>query len=284
MATGTDPRAALLEHIRSQRGIDFSAYKEGTLQRRLRKRLQATGSPDYDAYLSHLRSSPAEFVPLLNTLFIGVTQFFRDPPAWAVLRQHLARRIARAGSDRLRVWCAGVASGEEAYSVAILLAELMGQDTLPRGVTIHATDVAEPELMRARIGAYSGEELTGLPTELRDRYLEPVEGGLAIREDLRRRVVFHRHDLLVDEPIPELDLLVCRNTLMYFNRDAQDRVLDGFHAVLGAHGLLFLGKAEMLLSRRHLFEPVDPEARLFRQGAGPARATMATEYGAGQDV
>ena len=158
-----------------------------------------------------------------------------------------------------------MASGEEAYTVAMLLAEAMGAERFLRQVKIFATDVDEGALVQARSATYSAEDLEHVPEDLRADYFVRQAGALVFRPDLRRAVIFGQHDLLEDAPISRLGLLVCRNTLMYFNREAQGRILSRFHFALRPDGYLFLGKAEMLLTRRNLFEPADQKARLFKK-------------------
>lgn len=258
----------LLSYVRAQRGIDFSVYKQASLKRRIAKRMEAVGVEDYQAYLDHLQASPDEFGPLLDTIFINVTRFFRDREAWKVLRKRvLPLLVERIASDsELRVWCAGAASGEETYSLAILLAEEMGLDAFAERTKIFATDADENVLVRARAGRYGEEALEDVPAGLRERYFTS-EGGSAyvVKPEVKRKIIFDHHDLLEDAPISNLDLLVCRNTLMYFNREAQGRVLARFHFALRPEGVLFVGKAEMLLTRRALFEPLEGQARIFRK-------------------
>lgn len=257
---------ALLDHIRRHRGIDFSNYKSATLKRRIDKRIQALGLDGFGTYLDFLQASPDEFGPLLDALFINVTGFFRDPEAWDTLKAEVLPRVVEEATeeDPLRVWCAGVASGEEAYTMTMLLAEQMGSDAFLARVKIFATDLDEDVLTRARNASYTPGELEDVPPELRQKYFEPTPSGrLNFRADLRRTVIFGRHDLLEDAPISRLRLLVCRNTLMYFNREAQSRVLARFHFALRPDGHLFMGRAEMLLTRRNLFQPLDGKSRIF---------------------
>jgi two-component system CheB/CheR fusion protein len=278
--------AGVIEYVRSQRGIDLSAYKETSLRRRLARRLEAVGAGSYEDYLDRLQASPNEFEPLLEALFINVTQFFRDAEAWDVLREQTLPRILerKTESDAIRVWCAGAASGEEAYSLAILLCEALGVQAFRERVKIYATDIDENELVRARQGTYSHAELERVPEPLRATYFGEGEAGCTFRSDLRHCIIFGRHNLLDDAPISRLDLLVCRNTLMYFNRAAQGKILARFHFGLRPGGFLFLGRAELLLTRRSLFVPVDPHARIFAKVAPETtreRASVLSEAAVG---
>ncbi|HEX6750468.1 MAG TPA: CheR family methyltransferase [Longimicrobium sp.] len=256
---------ALLEFLRDDRGFDFTGYKRSTLGRRVRKRMGEVGVDDYAAYRTYLEAHPEEFTALFNTILINVTGFFRDPEAWDVLvREHLPALIARKRpSEPFRVWSAGCASGEETYTLAIVLAEALGLDRFRDQVKIYATDADDEALAQARVATYAPRVLEAVPPDLRARYFEPSGDGYAFRADLRRLVIFGRHDLVRDAPISHLDLLVSRNTLMYFTAEIQTRIVNRFHFALNDGGLLFLGKAEMLRSHAALFTPLNLKARLF---------------------
>lgn len=256
---------ALLEYLRQRRGFDFTGYKRTSLRRRVSKRMNMVGIENFRDYLDYLEVHPDEFTNLFNTILINVTAFFRDASAWDYLAQEVIPRIVegRAADEPIRVWSAGCASGEEAYTLAILLAEALGPEQFRHQVEIYATDVDEEALAQARQASYSPKALEPLPVELRARYFEALENRYVFRPDLRRAVTFGRHDLVQDAPISCLDLLVCRNTLMYFNAETQGRILGRFHPALNDNGFLFLGRAEMLLTRTNLFTPVDLKHRIF---------------------
>ena len=265
--TGTAADAAfeaLLEFLRDNRGFDFTGYKRSTLGRRVRKRMDEVGVDDFAEYQRHLEADPGEFTALFNTILINVTGFFRDPEAWEVLKEHLAALIARRGADaQIRVWSAGCASGEETYTLAMVLAEALGVERFRGRVKIYATDVDDDALAQARAAMYAERDLEGVPPELRAKYFEPAAGRFVFRGDLRRLIIFGRHDLVRDAPIGHLDLLVSRNTLMYFNAEVQGRIVNRFHFALSDGGMLFLGKAEMMRSHAALFTPLDLKSRLF---------------------
>jgi two-component system, chemotaxis family, CheB/CheR fusion protein len=262
----------LLIFIRDARGFDFTGYKRSSLARRIRKRMYEAGSPDYVAYRDRLESSAEEFGYLFNTILINVTGFFRDTETWTFLqREVMPELLADIDPVReIRVWSAGCASGEEAYSLAIAFSESLGIEESAKRVKIYGTDVDDEALRDARVGLYSAKALDALPNELRDKYFEQNGTQFAFRPDLRRRVIFGRHDITRDAPISRLDLLVCRNTLMYFNVETQAQVIDRFHFALRESGYLFLGKAEMLLSDGERFEVVSMRQRIFRRRPGPA--------------
>jgi two-component system, chemotaxis family, CheB/CheR fusion protein len=256
---------ALLEYLQRTRGFDFTGYKRPSLMRRVSRRMQVVGLQDFGDYLDYLEVHPEEFMQLFNTILINVTGFFRDPAAWEYLgREAIPRLLAGKGADEpIRAWSAGCASGEEAYTVAIVLAEALGLDAFRRRVKVYATDVDGEALTQARQANYPIRALQSLPPELREKYLEPAGGRYVFRPDLRRAVIFGRHDLVQDAPISHLDLLVCRNVLMYFNAETQTRILARFHFALNDSGILFLGKAELLLTHANLFSPVDLRWRIF---------------------
>ena len=255
----------LLEFVKLNRGFDFTGYKRTTLERRVQKRMEAIGANDYAGYLARLNAEPAEYTLLFNTLLINVTRFFRDDLPWQVLAsQVIPRLIARAPAGvPIRVWSAGCASGEEAYSLAILFAEALGMDAFRDRVKIYATDADEEALAQARAAVYTEEQVEGIPEALRARYLEAQDGRFVCRKDLRRAVIFGRNDLVQDAPISRIDLLVCRNTLMYFNAATQAEILGRFHFALTEGGVLFLGRAETLLTQTNAFAPVELKWRIF---------------------
>ncbi|HYW30193.1 MAG TPA: CheR family methyltransferase [Gemmatimonas sp.] len=257
---------ALLTHLRRSRGLDLTGYKPTSLMRRIDKRMSAVGVADYHAFVEYLEVHPDEFKELFNELLINVTRFFRDPEAWSELTTQVIRpMLARKGDDDIiRVWSAGCASGEEAYTLAIALAEEMGIEAFRRRVKIYATDADDATLAHARLGTYEARHLEEVPTEIRDRYFERTrDNRYAFRSDLRRALIFGRHDLMYDAPISRIDILACRNVLMYFNAEMQSRILGRFALALNDAGILFLGRAETLLSRSALFAPVDLKRRFF---------------------
>ena len=230
------------------------------------------GAANYVDYRDRLESNAEEFGHLFNTVLINVTGFFRDTETWTFLRREIIPELLVDAVDgrEIRVWSAGCASGEEAYSLAIVFAEALGMEEYAKRVKIYGTDVDVEALHDARTGLYSARTLEALPSEMRDRYFEQNGTQFAFRPDLRRRVIFGPHDITRDAPISRLDLLVCRNTLMYFNVETQSQVIDRFHFALREGGCLFLGKAEMLLSDSERFEVVSMRQRIFRRRPGMA--------------
>ncbi|CAN5276806.1 PAS domain S-box protein [soil metagenome] len=274
MAADPDPIfELLLTYIKESRGFDFTGYKRASLMRRVNRRMQIVGVDSYDDYMDRLQLEPDEFTALFNTILINVTGFFRDPEAWEQLRSNLIPElVAQSGAGPLRVWSAGCASGEEAYSLAICLAEAMGVEAFRQRVKIYATDVDEEALAHARGGSYTDKELEAVSPELVGKYFERSGQQRVFTKDLRRSIIFGRNDLVQNAPISRIDLLVCRNTLMYFDAATQSRILSRLHYALEPGGLLFLGKAELLLSHARILSPVEGTRRFFRKVAtDPAR-------------
>ncbi|WP_250035328.1 CheR family methyltransferase [Paractinoplanes maris] len=268
----TDPHfEALLIYLKESRGFDFMGYKRSSLMRRVNRRMGQVGAATFQDYTDYLQVHPDEFAALFNTVLINVTAFFRDTDAWSYLSKEVLEPLLAAKPDDspIRVWSAGCASGEEAYTLAIVLAELLGLEAFKERVKIYATDIDEEQLNEARQATYGDRELEAVPPDLAERYFEASNGRFAFRKDLRRSVIFGRNDLVRDAPISRIDLLACRNTLMYFNAETQATILGRLHFALRDEGVLFLGKAEMLLSHTTLFSPVDLKRRIFRRVPRP---------------
>jgi two-component system, chemotaxis family, CheB/CheR fusion protein len=265
----------LLDFLKRTRGFDFTGYKRATLERRITKRLQSVGCDGFADYIDYLEVHPEEFGQLFNTVLINVTSFFRDAAIWDFLAATvIPRLIDRRNSDSaIRVWSAGCATGEEAYSLAMLFAEALGVDGFNDGVKIYATDADEEALVKARTAVYSEGEVADVPPPLLEKYFDVAQGRYTFRKELRRQIIFGRHDLIQDAPISRVDLLVCRNTLMYFNAETQAKLLRRFQFGLKDHGVLFLGRAETLMTHSSTFAPLDLKRRISTKvptgGPGP---------------
>ena len=262
---------SLLEFVRETRGFDFTGYKRSTIQRRVAKRMAAVGAERYDDYVDYLELHAEEFAELFNALLINTTGFFRDPQTWEYLATEVVPQLlATPGPDEsLRVWCAGCASGEEPYTVAMVLARVMGDSAFRERVKIYATDVDEEALDQARHGAYLPRQIEDVPHDALERFFERTDQRYVFRKDLRRCVIFGRNDLVQDAPISRIDLLVCRNTLMYFTAETQTQILRRFHFGLDDGGYLLLGKSEMLITHTDLFAPIELKRRVFRKVVKP---------------
>jgi two-component system, chemotaxis family, CheB/CheR fusion protein len=264
--TTPDPQfESLLRYIQESRGLDFRGYKRTSLRRRITLRMEAVGVEDFGAYQSHLEVHPGEFEDLLNTVLINVTSFFRDPEAWEVLKaQVIPQIVTEAGDDRpIRIWSVGCASGEEPYSISMLFAQALGVQAFCERVKIYATDLDEEALRAARQATYSPRDVEGVPPELLEQFFERTNHHYVFNRDLRKCVIFGRHNVVKDAPISRIDLLVCRNLLIYLEGETQDVVLPRLHYALAPEGFLFLGKAETQLARSSLFRPVEMKHRIF---------------------
>jgi two-component system, chemotaxis family, CheB/CheR fusion protein len=261
---------ALLRYLRDSRGFDFTGYKRASLMRRVRHRMTQAGYETFEEYLDVLQASSDEFSALFNTILINVTAFFRDPDAWNYIAEDvIPRLLAERGPEApIRIWSAGCASGQEAYTLAMLFAGALGPDSFRQRVKIYATDVDEDALTDARAANYDAKAVESVPADLLDKYFDQQNARYTFHKDLRRAVIFGRNDLVKDAPISRVDLLVCRNTLMYMNAETQRNVLGRLHFALAAQGTLFLGHAEMLLSHSDRFAPLDLKHRIFRKAPG----------------
>jgi two-component system CheB/CheR fusion protein len=276
----------LLEYLKQTRGFDFTAYKRSTLARRIDKRKGSIDVGTYSDYIDYLEVHPDEFNQLFNSILINVTAFFRDPATFDFVRTDILPALiqARGGEEQIRVWSAGCASGEECYSLAMLLAEFLGAERYRDRVKIYATDVDEEELTIARQATYIDKQIDAVPADFRQKYFDRAGARWVVKKDLRRNVIFGRHDLLDDAPISRVDLLLCRNTLMYFNQEAQSRIVSRFQFALRDGGYLVLGKAEMLLNFLGSFVPVDLKQRVFvKAPSEPGSERTLAAYALGRD-
>ncbi len=280
---------ALLDYLKRSRGFDFTGYKRASLMRRVTKQMEAAGVETYADYVNHLEANPEEITRLLSTLLINVTGFFRDPPVWELVRETLIPQIvgSKMSGQAIRAWSAGSASGEEAFTIAILLAEALGMDEFRSRVKIYATDIDDEALNQARQAIFTAAQVADVPPALLQKHFDKTGDHYALHKDLRRAVIFGRHNLVADVPISRLDLLCCRNTLMYFNAELQTRILARFHFAINDGGFLLLGKAETLLINSHLFAPVDLKRRVFSKvstGNGRSRFVTNGSYESNSDA
>lgn len=267
----------LLLYLKESRGFDFMGYKRPSLMRRVQHQMRQVGVDSFEDYYDYLEVHPDEFVALFNTILINVTSFFRDSDAWNFLSAAVVPRLLRdADGLPIRLWSSGCATGQEAYSLAMVLAEHMGIDQFREQVKIYATDVDEEALAQARQASYAERDLSGLPPGYQEKYFEQVGYRYAFHKDLRRCVIFGRNDLVQDAPISRIDLLACRNTLMYFNAETQAQIVSRLGFALKPHGVLFLGKAEMLINHVGTFAPIDLRRRFFERVGGRARGAPPT--------
>jgi two-component system CheB/CheR fusion protein len=257
----------LLDKLSQEHRFDFRDYKAASLVRRIQVRMSQVGITDPDAYVSYLEQEPGEAERLFDTILINVTGFMRDPPAWELLAEHVMPRLleSAAATGTIRVWSAGAATGEETYTAAILIAEHLGSRAAAFDVKIYGTDVDDDALAVARQGLYRLERVKDVPAALLDRYFVRDGQGYRFRRDLRRWCIFGRHNLVQDPPLSDLDLIICRNVLIYFKTGLQERLIGRFHYALRHHGALFLGKSESVLARSRWFTPLNVKWRIFER-------------------
>jgi two-component system CheB/CheR fusion protein len=232
----------LLRDLCAAGGLDFASYRPASLVRRILRRMAQLGLTEFAAYRAHLAAHPEEHRQLDREVPVHRTEFFRDPESWAYLAARVVPGLAESGRP-LRAWSAGCATGEEAYTLAIVLAEAAGAADADR-VRVYATDVSAAAVAAARTGRYTADDVRPIPPDLLARYLRPQGAGYVVSPELRRCVVFARHDLLTDPPLGRLRLVACRNTLMYFTPAAQVRTLARLYVALSPGGYLFTGSAE----------------------------------------
>ncbi len=257
----------ILEQVSRQASIDFRQYKSSTILRRIGRRMAVVHQETMQHYLEYLRDHPEEVGELVKAFLINVTQFFRDTDAFAYLNREILPRMIHHAHERdkvLRIWSAGCASGEEAYSLAMLLTDLLGADLATWSVKIFATDLDEAGITFARRGLYTENLLKGVPDEYRNRFFERVDHGYRITKTLRQMVIFGQQDLSRSAPFPRINLVLCRNVLIYFAPELQDYVLHQFAFSLAPGGYLFLGKAESIRPTQSYYEQVNKQWKMYR--------------------
>ena len=262
--------------LRAQTGHDFSLYKRSTIYRRIERRMSIHQISRIADYVRYLHENSQELQLLFKELLIGVTSFFRDPDVWTVLEeQALPALLAdRPAGKPLRAWVAGCSTGEEAYSLAIAFREALDR-VKPKGrlsLQIFATDLDADAIDRARQGCYPANIAADVSPERLARFFVKDEGGYQVAKEIREMVVFAPQNVIMDPPFTKLDILTCRNLLIYLGPELQKRLLPLFHYSLNPGGILFLGNAESIGGATELFAPVDGKARLFRRTDDPGRA------------
>jgi len=253
--------------LRNQTGHDFHGYKRNTFMRRVQRRMLVAQTPAMDEYLECLRTSAAETQALFNDLLIGVTHFFRDHKEFEFLEREIVPKLfeGKTSADQLRVWVLGCATGEEAYSIGILLREHMAKlDAVPH-VQIFATDIDGRALAQARVGRYGEAAIREMTPARLARWFLKEGDTYYVTKELREMCIFSQHSIIKDAPFSRLDLISCRNLLIYLSSDLQNRVIPLFHFALRAGGFLFLGNSENVTRHSKLFSAVDRKYRVFRQ-------------------
>lgn len=266
----------ILMQLRSGTGHDFKHYKRATVLRRIERRMQVTAQPDLPSYYAFLQNHPEETKALLGDLLIGVTNFFRDREAFEALERDVLPSLLKPvepGSvppEEIRVWSAGCSTGEEAYTLAMLVSDQLVHDASSAKLQVFATDIDERAITAGRSGAYPEAIITDVPPTRLRQYFVKDGSNYRVRKEIRERVLFAKHNLLSDPPFSQIDLIVCRNLLIYLDREVQREILQMFHFALRPGGYLFLGSSESADACHELFTPVDKRNRIFRSKYGTA--------------
>lgn len=267
---------AICAVLNSRLGRDFSQYKSNTMMRRIQRRMQVLQSESVTEYVEQLRQRPDEPELLFREVLIRVTRFFRDSAAFASLADKISGILKSDEGQDTRVWVAGCATGEEAYTLAILFKEAMSHADRPRKVQIFASDIDDRALEIARAGFYAASIAADIPTPLLDRYFVRENDGYRVAKDIREMCLFSTHDLVKDPPFSRLSLISCRNLLIYFGPALQKRAMAMFHYGLRPHGLLFLGTSEAITTHSALFAAVDKKYRIFGRRSVPAQLPLSS--------
>ena len=257
--------AALFALVRQRTGIDFSGYKRTTVLRRIDRRMAVRRVGGLETYATLVADDPDEAAALARDMLIHVTAFFRDPAAFAALKEHVFDKLRRSKGDGedIRIWVPGCSTGEEVYSIAICLLESLGTRAERLSIKIFGSDLSEDAIRTARSGRYSEAALVGVTAERLSRFFQRAEGGYQIAKQIRDLCVFVKHDLTRDPPFARLDLISCRNVLIYFDAELQRRVIPLLHYCLNTSGYLFLGQSESIAGFDELFAPLDKQHRVF---------------------
>ncbi|WP_296420158.1 chemotaxis protein CheB [Pseudooctadecabacter sp.] len=261
------PISDLLQILLARTRVDFRDYKQTTITRRIERRMTALGIDDQEEYTQFLRNNPQAVDALFKDLLISVTRFFRDKEEFANLEKLLPPLLENRQTGPLRVWVAGCATGEEAYSIAMLISEALGGPNVPlkEKVQIFATDIDKAALQVARAGIYSSSALNDIPKELASKYLIQHGDGIRITDRLRSAVLFSDHNVCQDPPFQKVHLLCCRNLLIYFGNSLQKKVMSRFHYSMASDALLFLGTAESIAGSDELFHQDDSNSHVYRK-------------------
>ncbi len=253
--------------LRTQLGHDFSGYRAQTFLRRVERRMQVVNASSLQKYIARLKSDHDEVVLLFRDLLIRVTSFFRDAEAFEALEAKAIPQLfkGKTADGAVRVWVPGCATGEEAYSLAILLREQLDRLKGAPKVQVFATDIDDAAIATARLGRYPATLLDGLSAQRRERFFWLAQGSYVVTKEIRDLCTFSGHNLVRDPPFSRMDLVSCRNLLIYMNTDLQAKVIPTFHYSLLPGGILLLGGSESAAQHGDLFEPIDKAARIFRR-------------------
>ncbi|OYT42057.1 MAG: hypothetical protein B6U86_01145 [Candidatus Altiarchaeales archaeon ex4484_43] len=260
----------LKRKIMRARGFNCNCYKESSLKRRIRIRMNANNIHSYSEYIKFLTGNEEEYDKLIDTLTVNVTEFFRDPETYdkinVIVLPELTSRKRKEGRKIIRIWCAGCASGEEPYSIAILLREYLGDKIDDFIIFIRATDIDEKSLELARKGEYKSDVLKNMKKYFIRKYFERINDSYRIKDSIRNMVRFEKHDIISGKAQRYFDMILCRNVLIYLSRDTQRDIFEMFHRALNNKGYLIIGKTETMHEQMaNKFELIDLSERIYRK-------------------
>src|SRR5215217_396780 len=267
--------------LRSQTGHDFTLYKKNTITRRVERRIAFHQLPDYLHYVNYIRENPHEIDILFKELLIGVTKFFRDIFAFDLLRDQLYANLVKKGpEDPIRIWVAGCSTGEEAYTIAILIMEYLGGLKTKRKpkVQIFATDLDANAIEQARMGFYFSNIISEISPERIERFFVKKNNGYVVKKEVRELIVFAQHNLIKDAPFTKLDLLTCRNVMIYLTADLQKKLIPVFHYSINESGLLLLGPAESVGIFNDAFNVIDNKWKLYERKGGVSAVSKVIDF------
>jgi two-component system, chemotaxis family, CheB/CheR fusion protein len=277
---GSEDISAILDLLNKSTGIDFTNYKVNTIQRRILRRVLLHKFDAIKDYLKYLRQNTNEIHSLYQDLLIHVTSFFRDPDAIEYLKKTIIPRIIRAKkeNDPLRIWVPACSSGEEAYSLAMILQEILGDKVPSTSIQIFASDLSDSAIAKARIGLYSKSDLDGVSPKRLQRFFSKVDGSYRIAKTIRDLCVFAPHNILRDPPFSKLDLISCCNLMIYFEPSLQKKILHTFHYALNDTGYLVLGKSETASSASELFNQLERKYKVYTKRDVPNNAKFELRF------
>jgi len=258
----------ILRFIAERRGVELSSYRRNFIDRHLRSRLVDTHAGNYLDYINHMKENPGELDLFLDALSINVTHFFRDKDVWDSFKQNIIPELFQnreTGGEKklIRIWSAACASGQEPYTIAMLMNEA-AQGHAGSMVRIYATDVDNDALNKARAGRFAAEGVKDIPLPFLGKYFEREDGAYVARDELKALIRFDRHNLISDPPLKFLDVIFCRNVMIYFNRQQQDALMAKFAQGLNTKGILVIAKVESIWEK-DFFVPVDHVRKIYRK-------------------
>ena len=273
LPVGSDDLSKIYSLVKHHRGVDFTHYKQTTLKRRIQRRMLVQNVRTLAQYLQVLKTRPEEMGALYGDLLIHVTSFFRDPEVFEYLKKKVFPRLMknRAPRDVFRIWVPGCSTGEEVYSIAMCLLEFTGPSGSKTPIQIFATDISDSALQKARAGIYTEQAMVHVSAERRRRFFSAVSGGYQVNKAIRSACIFSKQNVAYDPPFSRLDLISCRNVLIYLGSVLQKKVMPIFHYALKSQGLLILGKSEALSVFSDLFDPLDRKMKVYTKSASSSR-------------